>query len=189
MRYYVIASDGQKYGPADVPTLQGWVNQGRVLHQTVLEEELGGNRVSASAVGALQFGGADPSAPPVTQTYVPPSNPYDSIGGYQPPQNQQPTPYQQNPYAGGANYYRPADPNAYLNDPNVQQKINNAWIGFGVGLACCAPFAIWGLLSAIEAKKANHPQAQAAFVCNIVALALWGFWIVANSLGFLTMFG
>ncbi|MEQ1821526.1 MAG: hypothetical protein ABL949_03365 [Fimbriimonadaceae bacterium] len=177
MRYFVIATDGQKYGPADIATLQTWVNQGRVLHQTVLEEEMTGTRLSASAVGSLQFGGGAPTAAPPTQTYVPPTSPYGSA-----PSN----PYQQNPY-GNTNYYRPGGGPAYLNDPRAQEKINHAWIGFGLGLACCAPFAIWGLLSAQEAKKYEHPQAQAALVCNIVALCLWGAGLLFNLFGVFSM--
>lgn len=181
----MIATDGQRYGPADIQTLQSWIQQGRILHQTVLEEEMGGARIAASAVGALQFGSPNPTAAPLTQSYTSQSSPYGT--GYQPPSApQQPDPYQQNPYA--SNYYRPSNHNSYISDPNIQQKMNNAWIGFALGLVCCAPFAIWGLICAIEAKKASHPQAQAAFICNIVALCLWGVGLLFNGLGLFAMF-
>ena len=55
MRYFVIGDDGQKYGPADVATLNGWIAEGRLLAVQQLEEEESGNRLAASAVAGLNF--------------------------------------------------------------------------------------------------------------------------------------
>ncbi len=173
MRYYVIATDGQRYGPADIQTLQTWIGQGRIIHQTVLEEETGGARMAAGAVGALQF-----SSPKLA---APLTNPYST--GHPPSQS--------NPYsAGGSNYFRPGvqpdpgldpNPNAY----EANRCMTNAWIGFGVAatasgsFCCCPPFAIVGVIAAIvginqalRAKSLGAIQGQTAFICNSIALVL-----------------
>jgi hypothetical protein len=59
MLYFVIGPDGTKYGPADIPTLNQWIGQGRVKPATVLEDA-GGLRMAASAIDGLRF----PSGPP-----------------------------------------------------------------------------------------------------------------------------
>lgn len=59
VRYFVIADDGQKYGPADVPTLNSWIADNRLVPNQMLEEEASGMRVVASSVQGLVW----PSAP------------------------------------------------------------------------------------------------------------------------------
>lgn len=59
MRYYVLSDDGQKYGPADVATLNGWIAENRLLPHQMLEEEASGARFAARAVPGLNF----PTAP------------------------------------------------------------------------------------------------------------------------------
>jgi hypothetical protein len=75
LRYFVIAPDGNKYGPADAPTLQTWLTEGRLSLDSWLEEEGTGNRVSARAV--LQ-----PAAQPPSGYAQPPSpgSPYPRSG-------------------------------------------------------------------------------------------------------------
>ena len=89
MRYFVIGDDGQKYGPADVATLNDWISQQRLLPTQQLEEEASGTRMAASSVPGLNF--------PLQ------SAPGQQAGGYAPPGG--------SPYAGGqplqGNYYRP----------------------------------------------------------------------------------
>src|SRR5258708_3664261 len=55
MGYYVIGDQGQKYGPAEVATLNQWVAERRLLPQTMLEDELSGGQIVASAVTGLNF--------------------------------------------------------------------------------------------------------------------------------------
>jgi hypothetical protein len=55
MRYFVIGDDGQKYGPADVATLNSWITEGRLLATTLLENEATGERVAAQATPGLAF--------------------------------------------------------------------------------------------------------------------------------------
>lgn len=64
MRYFVIAPDGNRYGPADVPTLNTWIAEGRLLPNQSLEEEDTGARVIASQIPGLIFNPIGPEAPP-----------------------------------------------------------------------------------------------------------------------------
>lgn len=161
MRYFVVTPDGQRYGPADIPTLQQWVQEGRIVPSAMLEEEISGNRVQASAVPGLNFGGGAPTAQPT-------ANPYSGGG----PTTQQQNPYSQNPYQQGSNYYRGPGNYTPAQDPMIQKDINNAWVGGVLGLCCCFPFAIWGLICAKRAKDAGHPNGNAAYIFNIVVLCL-----------------
>ena len=69
MNYFVIASDGQKYGPADVPTLNQWAQEGRVLTTSMLEDATTGERVAATSVPGIVF----PIAPPTGQNFQQPN--------------------------------------------------------------------------------------------------------------------
>jgi hypothetical protein len=51
--YYVIAQDGNRYGPADIPTLQQWVREGRIAPNTTLEDEVTGTQIRASLLPEL----------------------------------------------------------------------------------------------------------------------------------------
>ena len=55
MNYFVIAADGQKYGPADVVTLNHWAQEGRVMPTSWLEDATTGQRVPANTVPGLMF--------------------------------------------------------------------------------------------------------------------------------------
>jgi hypothetical protein len=199
VRYFVVTQDGQRFGPADVNTLQQWANEGRLLATTTLEEEISGNRVLAGSVPGLNLGGGTaapygyPTQAPTQQTPTPqspygqPQSPYgQGPNPYNPPQGEN-NPYAQNPYAQGGNYYRGAGGHpAY--DPDLQREMTNAWIGGALGLACCGPLAIWGLMCANKAKAGGHPSASGAVALNIIALVLWGIGILLNGIGVLSMF-
>ncbi|HRF59648.1 MAG TPA: hypothetical protein PLH94_07005 [Fimbriimonadaceae bacterium] len=64
MRYYVIARDGRKFGPADLETLSQWALEGRVARDTYLEDEFSGERIRAGEVVGINFPPAAPLAPP-----------------------------------------------------------------------------------------------------------------------------
>lgn len=65
MRYFVIAPDGSKYGPADLPTLRAWVAEGRIVADTMLEEEKSRQRVAARMVAGLFSTESMSGLPPV----------------------------------------------------------------------------------------------------------------------------
>ena len=70
MNYFVILN-GQQYGPADIPTLNQWIVDGRVTPETTLKEETSGTESPASGVPGLVFAPSAPAgpmeAPPGTQ--------------------------------------------------------------------------------------------------------------------------
>ena len=70
MLYYVIAADGNKYGPADVPTLNQWAREGRLGPQTMLETA-DGMQIVASRLPGLIFPSAptDYASPPQPQPF------------------------------------------------------------------------------------------------------------------------
>ena len=55
MQYFVLAPNGQKFGPADLFTLAAWVKEGRILPNTMLEESQTGRQVMANQVAGLGF--------------------------------------------------------------------------------------------------------------------------------------
>jgi hypothetical protein len=55
VRYYVISGDGQRYGPADLATLNQWATEGRLLSNQMVEDEASGVRMVASSVPGLTF--------------------------------------------------------------------------------------------------------------------------------------
>lgn len=65
MQYYVISSDGQRYGPADIATLNQWIAEGRLLPHQLVEDASTGVRIAASSVAGLMF----PQQPPTYQSY------------------------------------------------------------------------------------------------------------------------
>lgn len=73
MRYFVIGADGNKYGPADLPTLQQWLSEARVLPDTWLEEEGSGQRVQAKYV-LQQAPPTQPGQPAAPGFFGPPSH-------------------------------------------------------------------------------------------------------------------
>ena len=66
MRYFVIGEDGELYGPADIATLNDWIEQGRLAPTTMIQEEFGGARFAASLLEGLSFsaGYVHPSSRP-----------------------------------------------------------------------------------------------------------------------------
>lgn len=75
MGYYVIAHDGNRYGPADIETLQQWVREGRVAPNTTLEDEFTGTQVRASLLPELSHLFPPTAPPPTDATRQPPPMP------------------------------------------------------------------------------------------------------------------
>lgn len=191
MKYFVIAHDGKKYGPADADTLTQWASEGRITPATELEEELTGRRLMARDVdgiilseSATQEPGDRYDAP--SQATTTQSNPYASSG----PQSSYGSPNPpSNPFSNPpTNYPRGQDGR----DPSLDQKVTNAWILIGSGFFlsiflgfCCGflnaialiPIGI-GVYMANDAKSKGNAKANAAFIAGIVALALALAWTV-----------
>ncbi len=151
MRYFVIGDDGQKYGPADVPTLQAWIAEGRLLPTQQVEEEGSGVRSAARAIPGLTF--------PLEAPQQAPQGPGAAQG----------SPYAQQPGANYQGYPRQGAP--YVGD-NGSNDLTKAWV-FGVlGFFCCFLFGIGGIVYANKAKEKGHPNAQTALIVCSVLLAL-----------------
>jgi hypothetical protein len=142
MTYHVIGPDGNRYGPADLPTLNQWAAEGRVTPSTMLEDSSGA-RIAASSVPGLVFG------PPRMSS---PNEPYGSPGaGYgQGPQ------YPYGPQSRG---------------DNGSGDVTAAWVLGSVGFCVC-PIVIStiGIVMASRAKDKGHPSGQAAMIFCIVSL-------------------
>jgi len=167
VQYFVIGDDGQKYGPADLATLNAWIAEGRLLANTILEDSRSGARTPASAVPGLQF------APPAGGGYQAPG------GGYRPPQGGYQAPQ------GG--YQAPGGPQFGTNYPRQQMgdngsgDITQAWVFAVLSLFCCGLiFGILGLNAAKRAEQKGNPGAQAAKIANIVCLSIWALAVIVQ---------
>lgn len=132
MQYYVIAPDGQKYGPADVPTLNAWIAEGRLLPDTQLQDVATNAVMAASMVPGLAFPTSQPAAPyaapttpsaPATPGFEAPAAPVDPGAGqpqqpYQAPQAPQ-QPYQA-PQQPQQPYQQPQQPYQQPQQPYQQ---------------------------------------------------------------------
>lgn len=179
MRYFVVSLDGQKYGPADIPTLQQWIGEGRIMPSTYLEEEIGGARMQAGGVQALRFPVEPSMSPPVT------TQPYQSVYTNPMGDPNRPQDLSQNPYADGTYAYHQSYPGAEAYSVVARQNLNNAWVLGAIAISvmtvgfCCmvGPLAgialsIFGMGAGKKAKEAGHPNGQSAYVFNIVILVI-----------------
>lgn len=55
MKYFVIGADGTKFGPADIPVLNTWIADSRLMPMMMLEEEGTGRQLLAKDLDGLQF--------------------------------------------------------------------------------------------------------------------------------------
>jgi hypothetical protein len=151
VRYYVISSDGQRYGPADIETLNQWVAEGRLLPHQMVENEDTGERQTASSVEGLNFQAA---AAPIVDAYAP---------GQQ---------YQQH-------YYRPNTFDATSQKDVTTAWVLGAFGILCCG--CIGIFtSIFGLQAANRAIAKGNPAGNAPRTFNIVVLVLNVIWIPIN---------
>ncbi len=158
MGYFVIADDGNKYGPADLATLNSWIAEGRLQPTTILEEVQTMERRPASAVPGLNFPGVQQQA---ARTYA---NPTMGQPG--------PTMGQPGPYGG---YQQGSYGMTGLGDRisgEASSELNKAWISAFLGFCCCPVIAIYGIISAGKAESLGHPQGKTAKIINIIILCL-----------------
>lgn len=154
MRYYVLAPTGERYGPADVPTLNQWVADGRVAPNARLMEELSGSVVAASSVPGLTFA-STPIPPPSPTTYAPMSPPMPGAA-YQPP----------------TNYPRPGM--AYGAGLPADNGSKDLWAAFGmaVGAPLLGFISFYGIFLAIAGVGASWRAYQKGQKLGILALVL-----------------
>lgn len=161
MGFFVIADDGNKYGPADLATLNAWIAEGRLQPNTILEEVQTMERRPASAVPGLNFPGVQQQA---ARTYANPT-----MG--------QPGPTMGQP-GGYGGYQQASYGMTGLGDrisAEASSEINKAWISAVLGfLCCCGIIPIYGIICAGKAETLGHPQGKTAKTVNIIILCLTG---------------
>lgn len=67
--FYVLGTDGQKYGPADLGILLQWKQEERLWPDTVLESTTNGQKLVAGTLPALGFAGNGVPAPAVPASH------------------------------------------------------------------------------------------------------------------------
>lgn len=155
--YYVIAEDGQRYGPVDLATLNQWANDNRVVPTTTLETA-DGQRLQATAVPGIVFpasGAAPGYGAPGTSVGAPGAPGYGAPGmgasGY--------APY---PHSQGMTY-----------GDNGQGDVTKAWIFGTLGLLCCPIiFSTMGIIYGNNAAKKGHPQGKTAMYFSIATMII-----------------
>ncbi len=180
--YTVVALDGQKYGPVDLPTLNAWAADGRVVPTTTLESA-DGQRLQASQVPGIVFGAGGTGAAPGygVQTGAPgygaptmgapgmgapgmgaPGMGAPGQGGYGDP-SMGASGYAPYPSGGGM---------AYGMD-NGQKDVTTSYVLAAFGFLCCpiVPM-IFGIVYAGKALAKGNPGGNAARIVNIVLLVL-----------------
>ena len=150
MNYFVVdQNSGQKYGPADVTTLNQWIVEGRVTPSTMLEDATTGQQMLASTVPGLSLGTPPSSAP--QQTFSPP-----------------PTAPVANPY-----------PRQFEQAPGLPASgqesglITASYILSVIGLCFC-PIAFSGgaIACAVVAKNRGDQRGQTAMIVGIASLVI-----------------
>lgn len=157
MQYYVIGPDGNKYGPADVPTLKQWVAENRLQPDSMLEDFGSGQRVTAASVPGL-FEDLAP-APPV---------------GMRPEQSMY-----QNPPQPMASYQRSGD--------DGSRELTKSFIYLALAFFCCFPiFSPLGIVQANAALAKGNPSAGIARTLHFVVLGLGVVSIIFYIVAFIT---
>lgn len=188
MYYVVDTATGMKYGPADLTTLNQWIQEKRLLPNTMLEDSSTGMQMMASQVPGLMF--------PIEQTVIQPQpqpqepfQPQQPMGGptiHTPPSGQQG--YGQQPYnpigpTGAPIGYPRMEPSG-----DVGKWITTGWVMAVLGFICCPViFNAIGIYYGSKVKNAGNPTGQTLIIVNIVVMIL-SIGIGAMS-GFYTRFG
>lgn len=161
--FYVIAQDGQRYGPVDLATLNQWATDSRVVPTTTIESA-DGQRMPASSIPGIVFPQAGPST-----GYGAPGMGTPGVGA---------------PGAGGAPGYGapgmgasgyapyPHAGNMSFGD-NGQGDVTKAWIFGALGLLCCPIlFSTMGIIYGNNAAKKGHPQGKTAMYFSIATMII-----------------
>ncbi len=158
MQYFVMV-DGQRYGPADVATLNAWAREGRLSPTTEVEDSTTGARLSAASIPGISF---PTSAPPPGPgpTMSAPQEPGFSAPGVQPPGN-----WSQAPMQPGQ--WQAPGPMQSGGQTEFTLSIIFSIIGF---LCCPIVFGTAGIILGVLAKQKGHPNGQIAWILGVVSL-------------------
>lgn len=169
LQYFVIHPNGQKYGPADIATLNQWIVENRLSPTTEVEDAATMQRLQASSVPGLNFGAV--SSPYQQATGV--QNPYATPGN---PAVGSPNPYAQapNPYAHAP---QPSSYQTAGKPTNGNSEAIIGWIFAGIGTLCCFSlcgiiFNIVGLVMGYQAKQKGNSQGTAIMILSGIMLGI-----------------
>jgi len=155
MNYWVVAADGNKYGPADAATLAQWAAENRLQPDSDLEVVETGQRVKAEDVPGIVF--PTPQAVPANDPIViesPKPAPTSTYTNYD------------NPYP------RASQPSNYIS-PDAAKNLRSAYIGAIFGFFCCPIALVISPIYAVKAKNEGHPGGQTALIVSIVLIVVW----------------
>ena len=159
MQYFVTGTDGNEYGPVDLPTLQEWVKDNRVVPSSKIRNVSNGMVLQASTM------------PEVSHLFPP--APVPSLGAVAPMAG----------YENRPSYAHP-DMTAQMMRNYNDQGMKPFWITVGLSVATLAVGLTIGFLSVLvgsyaiqmgwKAKEENQQGGLAAFiiaiVCTVIAL-------------------
>jgi len=153
----MLAPTGERYGPADVPTLNQWVAEGRLFATSRLMEEMSGDVIVASTLPGLSFGAAPPQ--PMQSPMQPP--PPGTYGAYP------------NPPAPGSGYMPQVGSTANKND--LLLSFAMVLVSPILSLFCVFGFtaALYGIASGWRAYQNGQSIAILAVVLNVGCLVFW----------------
>jgi hypothetical protein len=173
MDFFELGTNGEKYGPADITTLNVWISEGRLLPSSQLQSTQTGAISVASQVPGLMFPENSFQQPP-TQTAPPTVNQATSFGTpFQPPFNQQPGQPMQ-PYPRGSN------------GRFTDSFVTNSWLCFAGSVICCPPVSfnilaqiclilslnIIGIIYANKANAEGNPNGKKPLYFNIGGIVI-----------------
>lgn len=168
MRYFVLDAQGNQYGPVDVPTLNQWVRDGRILPSTQILVENTGKVIPAQMVPGINLDlapgiGLNPAGPGRVDPNMPKGFPGAQAG----------QPYANYPRGGSGAFGGVGDAMAGA------AEFNRSLTASGLSLVCCfflpflgIPLSIAGIYYARRAQLLGHPGPQVAMIAAIICLCV-----------------
>ncbi len=146
--YFVVMPDGQKFGPADVPTLNTWAAEGRLFPNSVLEAAATGQKSAANMIQGIVFPASGVQAQTSPTGTVGNPNSSASQGGY----------------VGYSRSAQQAQPTTWLD----RTFANTGMIVLFLGSCCCSlPVIVLAIAGVIACKdpEAKRKATITLFLC------------------------
>jgi hypothetical protein len=160
MYYSVLDAQGNRYGPVDLPTLNQWVRDGRIVPATQILVESTQRVVPATMIPGLNLNLAPGHGGPLM-----PQPPY--AGPQRPAMPPGPA-----PYAGGPLFNPRID--AGGGEEEYKKSLIYSSVGGALAFTCVAPLglilALAGLHFAHESHLDGHQSSRVAYAVAIIAL-------------------
>ncbi|MEX2243716.1 MAG: hypothetical protein WD716_07715 [Fimbriimonadaceae bacterium] len=195
MSFFVVGSDGAKFGPADVQTLSQWAAQGRVVRDTTIENAENGVRGRAGEIPGLKFPAEDvavaapqPQAPERAPVSIP-GQPTSYVAGHRDdaaPYNtgqDQLKSYAEPLPSSYSSATRPAAApgehkyNRHVDDGSAK-LVKQAWVLIGIGFILACPLITpFGAYNANRARRMGNSEGETPYkvgmVLSIIQAVVW----------------